>query len=75
MGSCRELLKILSEKVSFSDLPKDRDDQSALLQWAYFEATALVRQYADLLEVLRAYLCTGTSSVGECAQLIESELT
>lgn len=56
-------------------LPKEEADRIALLEWAYFEATTLVRQYGDLLEELEAYLRTGTSTVGECTILLESELT
>lgn len=51
------------------------EDQSVYLQWAYFEATQLVRQYGDLIEKVGSYLNTGTSTVGECALLIEEELT
>jgi hypothetical protein len=46
----------------------------ALLQWAYYEATSLVRQYGDLLEEVNSYLATGTSTVGECVVLVEEEL-
>mmetsp|Transcript_8471 Transcript_8471/g.12622 ORF Transcript_8471/g.12622 Transcript_8471/m.12622 type:complete len:515 (+) Transcript_8471:2-1546(+) len=50
-------------------------DQAALLQWAYFEATAIVKQYGDLLEDVSSYLSSGTSTVGECAFMIEKEMS
>ena len=59
-----------------SSLPIPRiEDQSVYMQWAYFEATQLVRQYGDLIEKVGSYLRTGTTTVGECALLIEDELT
>jgi hypothetical protein len=58
-----------------SAIPKSEEDQTALLEWAYFEATTLVRQYGDLLEQIQSFLRTGTSTVGECSLLVESELT
>eukprot|EP01031_Cornospumella_fuschlensis_P031596 gene31596-38184_t len=59
-----------------SPLPIPRiEDQSVYMQWAYFEATQLVRQYGDLIEKVGSYLRTGTTTVGECALLIEDELT
>lgn len=57
-----------------SIVPKGDEDQQALLQWAYFEASTIVRQYGDLLEELQIYLRTGTASVGECSLLLENEL-
>ena len=56
-------------------LPIKAEDKEALLQWAYFEAQSLVRQYADLLEDVQDYLGSGTSSVGECTALLEQEMT
>jgi hypothetical protein len=56
------------------EIPVVGDDRNALLQWAYYEAVQLVRQYGDLLEEVKSYLATGTSTVGECSLLIEDEL-
>lgn len=58
----------------FIDLPDRQEDQEALLEWAYFEATALVKQYGELLEEVKDYLGTRTTTVGECVFLIEEEL-
>ena len=55
-------------------VPTAAADQDAWLQWGYYEATALVRQYGGLLEEVKAFLGTGTSTVGECALLIEEQL-
>lgn len=66
--------KETAEQLQSLPLPASEKDRDALLRWAYFEAAGLVRQYGDLLEELRAYLQTGTSSVGECVLLIEEEL-
>ncbi len=55
-------------------IPGASEDQDALLQWAYYEASTLIKQYGDLLEGVNRYLGTGTSTVGECVMLVEDEL-
>ena len=55
-------------------IPGAAEDQDALLQWAYYEASTLIKQYGDLLEGVNGYLGTGTSTVGECVMLVEEEL-
>ena len=57
-----------------ANFPAVDADQSALLQWAYFEASAIIKQYGDLLEDVSSYMGSGTSTVGECALMIESEM-
>ena len=61
------------EDVLYS-IPLEEEDKKVLLQWAFFEATSLIRQYGDLLEDVNSYLGTGTSTVGECVLLVEDEL-
>lgn len=56
-------------------IPLNIKDRSAFIDWAYYEATTLVRQYGNLLESVRAYMKTGTASVGECVLMIEQELS
>jgi hypothetical protein len=56
------------------EFPQLEADRAALLQWAYFEAAAIVRQYGDLLEDVSDYMRTGTSTVGECAFMIEKQI-
>jgi hypothetical protein len=56
------------------DFPLTDEDQSALLQWAFFESSAIIKQYGDLLEEVTAYMGSGTSTVGECALMIEREM-
>lgn len=56
------------------DFPLTEEDQSALLQWAFFESSAIIKQYGDLLEEVTAYMGSGTSTVGECALMIEGEM-
>jgi hypothetical protein len=56
-------------------LPSEQEDRTALLEWAYFEAEALVRQYGDLLEEVEGFMETGASTVGECSLMIEDELS
>jgi len=55
-------------------VPAEGADRDALVRWAYYEAVALCKQYGDLLEDVRDFLQTGTSSVGECSLLIEQVL-
>ena len=55
-------------------LPSSTEDREALVQWAYNEASLLVRRYGELLEALSDYVQSGTASIGECALLIEQEL-
>ena len=55
-------------------IPIEEDDKKVFLQWAFYEATSLVKQYGDLLEDVNSYLATGTSTVGECVVLLEEEL-
>ena len=57
-----------------TDVPASEDDRQALLEWAYFEATTLLRQYGDLLEEVQLYMDTGASTVGECAEMIDEQL-
>ena len=64
-----------AEVLSRLPLPSASEDQEALLSWAYFEATSILRQYGDLLEELRDYMNTGSSSVGECVFLMEEEMS
>lgn len=63
-----------SGDLSTYTIPKSAEDRKALIDWAYYEAVTLVKQYGDLLENIREYLVTGTASVGECAILIEQKL-
>jgi hypothetical protein len=56
-------------------VPITEEDRDVLLQWAYYEAEALIKQYGDILEAVCDYLNTGTSSVGECVTLLEEELS
>jgi len=56
-------------------VPRSNEDCDVLLQWAYYEAESLIKQYGDILEDVCDYLNTGSSSVGECVMLIESELS
>jgi hypothetical protein len=56
------------------NIPESAADRKALVQWAYYEAVQLVRQYGELLEEVKGYLGTGTSTVGECAMMVEEEL-
>ena len=62
------------ETAGGAAVPTAAADQDAWLQWGYYEATALVRQYGDLLEEVKGFLGTGTTTVGECALLIEEQL-
>ena len=39
--------------------PSHTPPVDALLQWAYYEANALIKQYGDLLEGVNGYLGTG----------------
>jgi len=55
-------------------LPAAADDKEALVQWAYNEATLLIRQYGSLIETVSDYIQSGTASIGEIAVLIEEEL-
>lgn len=55
-------------------LPSSAEDREALVQWAYNEASLLIRRYGELLEALSDYVQSGTASIGECALLIEQEL-
>lgn len=55
-------------------LPEPGQDREAFLRWAFYEATVMVQQNADLLEAVRGYLQTGTATVGEVALLLEDEL-
>lgn len=56
-------------------VPLTSSEQAQLLAWAYDEATQLVRQYSDLLEELREFVSVGSSSVGECVEFLEQELS
>ncbi len=56
-------------------LPDTEEDEIALIEWAYFEATTLIRQYGDLLEEVRLYMGVGTSTVGECVSMLEEQLS
>lgn len=60
---------ITKSSIEFSKiaelLPQNEKDQKALLEWAYYEASAMLRQYGDLFEDVHDYLKTGTSTVGE----------
>ena len=56
-------------------LPAVGPDRDALIRWAYYEATILVQQNGDLLEDVRKYMMTGTTTVGECVLLVEQTLT
>ena len=58
-----------------SCIPSNLDDRQALLEWAYFEACTLIRQYGDLLEEVKLYMDVGTSTVGECVLMIENEIS
>jgi len=55
-------------------LPKNEEDRKAVLRWAYNEAVTFIKQNGDVLEILREYMETGTTTVGECALLIEKEM-
>ena len=65
--------KVEEEGVTYR-IPIIEEDKKVLLQWAFYEATSLIRQYGDLLEDVNSYLATGTSTVGECVDLVEKEL-
>lgn len=56
-------------------LPQTEADTTALLEWAYFEASSIVRQYGDLLEEVQGFMETGSSTVGESVLMIEDELS
>lgn len=58
-----------------SVVPTASADQEALLQWAYYEAELLLKQYGDVLEGLNDYITVGTSNVAECVEFLESELS
>eukprot|EP01038_Epipyxis_sp_PR26KG_P005444 gene5444-7537_t len=66
-----------NKSVSINEIvaPLSTDDRLALMGWAYFEATSLIRQYGDLLEEVSSFMRTGTSTVGECTLMVEQELT
>jgi hypothetical protein len=64
---------LTASDVSYQ-IPNEEEDKKMLLQWAFYEASSLVRQYGDLLEDVNSYLATGTSTVGECVVLVEEEL-
>ena len=51
--------------------PVEREN---LLKWAYLESSTFLKRYGDVLEEIRAYLQTRTSSPGECALLLEDML-
>lgn len=55
-------------------IPADTEDKKALLQWAFYESTSLIKRYGDLLEDVNSYLATGTSTVGECVLMVEEEM-
>ena len=55
-------------------IPADTEDKKALLQWAFYESTSLIKRYGDLLEEVNSYLATGTSTVGECVLMVEEEM-
>lgn len=69
---------ITKSSIEFSKiaelLPQNEKDQKALLEWAYYEASAMLRQYGELFEDVHDYLKTGTSTVGQCTLLIEEKL-
>lgn len=64
---------LIATDVSYK-IPNEEVDKQMLLQWAFYEASSLIRQYGDLLEDVNSYLATGTSTVGECVVLVEEEL-
>jgi hypothetical protein len=64
---------LATSDVSYK-IPNEEEDKKMLLQWAFYEASSLIRQYGDLLEDVNSYLATGTSTVGECVVLVEDEL-
>lgn len=76
-GGKKDILGVASS-LSASDvsynIPNEEEDKKMLLQWAFYEASSLIRQYGDLLEDVNSYLATGTSTVGECVVLVEEEL-
>ena len=63
------------KQLAALDLPSTGETRQALLEWAFYEATQLARQYADVVEDVRSFIETGTTSVGECVLLVDSELT
>lgn len=63
-----------AETLANIPVPSNPDDREALLRWAFFEASSLIRQYADLLDDVRSFLQTGSTTVGECVFLVEDEL-
>jgi len=56
-------------------VPDTAEEETALVEWAFFEATTLIRQYGDLLEDVRLYMDVGTSTVGECVSMLEEQLS
>jgi len=69
------LAKTLSTMDVSSVVPVTVEDQEAILQWAYYEAELLLKQYGDVLEGLNDYITVGTSNVAECVEFLESELS
>ena len=53
----------------------DENRKQKLLQWSYIESSTYLRRYGDILEEVRAYLQTKSSSAGECAMLLEERLS
>ena len=49
-------------------------ERETFLKWAFLEANSFLKRYADVLEEIRVYLQTRTSSPGECSLLIEERL-
>jgi hypothetical protein len=67
----KNILKVTLLNIFFSPF---RSDREMLLKWSYLEASLLLKRYADLLEDVRLYLQTRTSSPGECAFMMEDKL-
>ena len=52
-----------------------QEGKEELLKWSYGESVAFLERYGDVLEDVRAYLQTKSSSAGECAMLLEDRLS
>ncbi len=71
----RVLLDVFLSKQS--DLAEiiDEKGKEKLLKWSYIESSTFLKRYGDVLEEVRAYLQTKSSSAGECAMLLEERLS
>ena len=71
----RVLLDLLLSKDEGLAEKVNDESKEKFLQWSYIEACTFVKRYGDVLEEVRAYLQTKSSSAGECAMLLEERLS